>query len=80
MTIIIILVFLVPIMVKAWKKEKTEFAELACVCGLIFFTFGFHVHEKAITPYINILFIFIKPKLIYLATFVNIVNLLPLLI
>ena len=58
-----------------------NFALMVCISGLIFFLFGFHVHEKAITPYINLLLLFCpQTKFVALAIFVNLVNLLPLLI
>ena len=57
----------------------------------MFFTFGFHVHEKAITPYIHLMFVFLHDptsdqqsskggQLLNSAVFINVVNLLPLLI
>lgn len=42
---------------------------------------GFHVHEKAITPYISILLMFVdNVPFMNIAVFVNIVNLIPLMI
>ena len=80
LTLLLIVLMILPLMYRSWMKSKDRFVELLCICGLIFFEFGFHVHEKAITPYLNILFIFLSPAFIDLAIFVNIVNLLPLLI
>jgi alpha-1,3-glucosyltransferase len=79
-TILIILVLLIPLMVVAWRKN-TSFPLLVVVCGLVFFTFGFHVHEKAITPYLNLLFLF-APDVGYLqpTMWLNFINLVPLLI
>ena len=79
-TLVLIMVMILPLMYKSWIKQKDRFVELLCICGLIFFEFGFHVHEKAITPYLSILFIFSSPIWIELALFINLVNLLPLLI
>jgi hypothetical protein len=45
--------------------------------------FGYHVHEKAITPYIGLLLVFAQDREKYYidsAIFINILNLLPLLI
>jgi alpha-1,3-glucosyltransferase len=55
------------------------------LCGCIFFLFGFHVHEKAITPYIGLLIVFLSSDeenkgFLDCAIFVNIISLLPLLI
>jgi hypothetical protein len=50
---------------------------------MLFFTFGYHVHEKAITPYIGLLLVFAPNRERYYldsAIFINILNLLPLLI
>lgn len=81
-TIIIILCFLVPIIAAfLLTKKQVSFSKLVSVCGFIFFMFGFHVHEKAIVPYVNLLFLFeTEISCINAAIFVNIVNLIPLLI
>lgn len=50
---------------------------------MLFFMFGYHVHEKAITPYIGLLLVFASDRNKYYldsAIFINILNLLPLLI
>lgn len=81
-TICIIFITLIPIVILFFiTKKKVNFTQLVCLTGLLFFLFGFHVHEKAIAPYINLLFIF-NPWTFCLnaAVLVNIVNLLPLLI
>jgi hypothetical protein len=64
-----------------------KFSRLVFICGCLFFLFGFHVHEKAITPYIGLLLVFLDDKdfkndnlYISPAIFINIINLLPLLI
>lgn len=82
MTIIIILALLAPIIISYfYTKKQINFTKLVALSGFIFFMFGFHVHEKAIVPYINLLFLF-ADHTYYLnaATFVSIVNLVPLLI
>jgi len=81
-TILIILSLLVPISAGyLMSKKKVSFAQLVCMSGLVFFLFGFHVHEKAISPYIHLLFVFAPWATgLNAAVFVNIVNLIPLLI
>lgn len=81
-TVAIILALLFPIILAYMiSRRKVNFVQLASVCGLVFFMFGFHVHEKAIVPYLNILFLFCKSTpYLNTAVFVNIVNLIPLII
>ena len=79
-----ILIVTIPILIVYWKK-KTGFEMLVFLCGCTFFLFGYHVHEKAITPYIGLLMVFLKKEeekfhLLDCAVLVNIINLLPLLI
>lgn len=81
-TILIILSVLTPILISYFfSKIQTKFTNLVCISGLIFFMFGYHVHEKAIIPYLNLLFFFCpSTPQINTAVFVSIVNLVPLLI
>jgi alpha-1,3-glucosyltransferase len=85
-TTIIILLLTVPIIIKL-INHNVKFHKLVFICGSLFFMFGFHVHEKAITPYVSLLLVFLTNKeekegsyYISSAVFVNIINLLPLLI
>ncbi len=81
-TILIILSLLTPIIISYFlTKKQTKFTNLVCMSGLLFFMFGFHVHEKAIIPYLNLLFFFCpSTPQINTSVFVSIVNLVPLLI
>lgn len=41
------------------ENKKIDVLKVVIINGLVFFMFGYHVHEKAITPYIHLLFVFI---------------------
>ena len=79
-TLILIGIFILPVLYSVVRKNN--FGLHICGCGLTFFMFGFHVHEKAITPYLNLLLVVlgIDNSLLNSAIFVNIINLTPLLI
>jgi hypothetical protein len=84
LTTVIIIIVTLPLLISLFKK-KIRFEWLLFLCGSIFFLFGYHVHEKAITPYICLLMVFLREgeersSLIDCAIFVNIVNLLPLIL
>ena len=56
MTLIIIMIFLIPLIIKIYKKPKYKVFPLYVVMsGMIFFFFGFQVHEKAIMMPLTIL-------------------------
>lgn len=85
-TTVLVLLFTVPLLIK-FANHGVRFNRLVFLCGCLFFLFGFHVHEKAIAPYVGLLLVFLREgeerrsySYIASAIFVNIVNLLPLLI
>lgn len=84
-TTILVVLLTAPVIAKFFSCS-TAFNRLVFLCGALFFLFGFHVHEKAITPYIGLLLVFTSDKeerqslFLGSAVFVNIISLLPLLI
>jgi len=85
MTTLIILAVTLPLLIFYFRRKNMNFDVLVFLCGSIFFMFGYHVHEKAIAPYIGLLMVFYSQKqeknnYLDCAVFVNIINLLPLLI
>lgn len=84
-TTLLVLLFTAPVILK-FLSHNCSFNRLVFLCGSLFFLFGFHVHEKAITPYVGLLLVFAAKKeekqTLFLgsAVFVNIISLLPLLI
>jgi hypothetical protein len=84
-TTLIILAATLPLLITYFKRNNIKFETLVFLCGSIFFMFGYHVHEKAIAPYIGLLMVFYSDKqekdnYLDCAVLVNIINLLPLLI
>lgn len=82
-TNIIVLLVTLPLLIKMVRHRIAAY-RLVFLCGVVFFLFGFHVHEKAITPYVGLLLVFAgdagREWLLGPALMVNLVNLLPLLI
>lgn len=48
-----------PLVLYIIKSKKIDSLKIILVNGLIFFIFGYHVHEKAITPYIHLFYVFV---------------------
>ena len=59
MTILIIVIFLIPLIIYVMKRKEINILNVILINGLLFFIFGYHVHEKAITPYLHLVYVFI---------------------
>lgn len=84
-TLILILIVSLPIywfcFTRTWNNQitKSSFPQYVILSGLVFFFFGYHVHEKAITIYINLALLYLGNSF-WPETLVNTINLFPLLI
>jgi alpha-1,3-glucosyltransferase len=59
MTLLLIILCLVPLIIHSIKAKKLNGLKIILINGLVFFMFGYHVHEKAISPYLHLCYVFI---------------------
>jgi hypothetical protein len=53
---------MIPLIVHFIRKKEVNISSMLVISGLCFFFFGYHVHEKAITPYNHLLFIYLTSE------------------